>query len=300
MNGFSADDFLSLARSHAQDLEYAEVEVAEIAVTRWSGGMGSAYLDVAVPSDEPVRFDRLLAALSTVSDLDTYVALLPGLCERIVTLKSADGAAKLITDVAGRFAAMSLALAAKVAPIAAALQDLADPAAIITETEAAISRSSRIEIASATALARAFVDAGVNGASTLPIVVAAHGAANAVVDLESLDWLLDRHDVPSEDVFMGLRGAIKEEPLGRISAALDGLKTNRRRRWDIGKALVERAAVEAVGARAPWLDLALASRPPSKKNERRSYDDYEASLGTAADGDPSVDDVVRQLRQRLG
>lgn len=300
MNGFSADDFLSLAASHAEELEYAEVEVAEIAATRWSGGMGSAYLDVAVTSDDPDSFDRVFAALATVSDLDTYVELLPGLGERIVVLKSADAAAKLVANVAGRIDAMPLAMAAKVAPVALAIQDLADPSAIITEVESAISRTSRSEISAATALARAFVDAGVNGASTLPTAVAAHGAANAVVDLDSLGWLLDRREVPSDDVFMGLRGTIREEPLGKVSAALDGLNANRRRRWDVGKALVERAAAEAVGTRAPWLDLALASRAPSKKNERRSYDDYEVALNAAVEGDSSVDDIVRELRQRLG
>lgn len=300
MNGFSDNDFLSLAGSHAEDLEYAEVEVADMAATRWSAGMGSAYLVVAVTSDDPARFEGVFAALAAVSDIDTYVSLLAGLGERIVVLKSADAAAKLVANVAGRIAAMPLATAAKVAPVAEAIQELAGPGPIITEVESAIRRTSRLEIAAATALAKAFVDAGVNGAPTLPTAVAAHGAANAVVDLDSVSWLLSRREVPSEDVFMGLRGSIKEEPLGRISAALDGLNANRRQRWDVGKALVERAAAEAVGARAPWLEAALPSRAPSKKHERRAYDDYEAALNTAVGGDSSVDDIVRELRQQLG
>ncbi len=300
MNGLSADDFLSLASSHADDLEYAEVEVADMAAARWSAGMGSAYLGVAVTSDDPGRFEGVFAMLAAVGDIDAYVGLLGGLGERIAVLESADAAAKLVASVAGRIGAMPLPTAGKVAAVAAAIQDLADPGPIISEIDSAISRTSRMEIAAATALAKAFVDAGVNGASTLPTVVAAHGAANAVVDLDSLGWLLDRREVPSEDVFMGLRGAIKDEPFGRISAALDGLNANRRRRWDVGKALVERAAAEAIGARAPWLDAALVSRTPSKKYERRAYDDYEAALNAAVAGDSSVDEIVRELRQHLG
>ncbi len=300
LNGFSDDDFLSLAGSHAEELEYAEVEVADMAAVRWSAGKGSAYLGVAVTSDDPARFDGVFAALVAVSDIDNYVALLAGLGVRIVDLKSADAAAKLVADMAGRIAAMPLATAAKVAPVAEAIQDLTDPGPVVTEIESAIARTSRVEIATATALAKAFVDAGVHGAQTLPTAVAAHGAANAVVDLDSLGWLLDRREVPSEDVFMGLRGAIKSEPFAHISAALDGLNANRRRRWDIGKALVERAAAEAVDARVPWLEAAMASRAPSKKHERRAYDDYEAALNAAVDGDSSVDNIVRELRQQLG
>jgi len=300
INGFSDDDFLSLAGSHAEDLEYAEVEVADMAAARWSAGMGHDYLDVAVTSDDPAGFDRVFAALDAVSDVDTYVALLGGFGERIVVLESASAAAKLVANIAGRIGAMPLATAARVAPVASGLQDLTGLEPIITEIESAISRTSRLEIAAATALAKAFVDAGVNGASTLLRALAAHGGANAVVDLDSLAWLLDRREVPSEDVFMGLRGAIKDEPFGRISAALSGLNANRRRRWDVGKALVERAADEAPGARESWLDAALASRAPSKKNERRAYDEYEAALNAAVDGDSSVDDIVRALRQQLG
>ena len=78
------------------------------------------------------------------------------------------------------------------------------------------------------------------------------------------------------------------------------MNANRRRRWDVGKALVERAASEAPDARGPWLYAAQASRAPSKKNERRAYDEYGAALDAAVDGAPSVDEVVRELRQQLG
>jgi hypothetical protein len=255
---------------------------------------------VALTADEAPQIDAVFVALKGVADATIYLGLLPGLADRLVALGSAYGAERLIADIVARISALTHPLMSQAAPIAANVQSLADPAPLVAAVGANLGGVARLEIPAATAVARNFVEAGVKGANDLPRVVAQHSAAEGTIDLDNVSWLLDQPDVDGDNVILGLRGAIKTEPEGKIRAALEQMPKNRRSRWDIGKALVERAAAEAIGSRLPWIEDALESRTPSRKNNATEHDEYGDALNRAVEGDPSTDAAVTQLRERLG
>jgi hypothetical protein len=148
-------------------------------------------------------------------------------------------------------------------------------------------------------MVRAVVDASVRGAEDLPGVIAQHGATLGTVDLDHVDWLARQSSARKPDIRIGLVAAIRSEDPGRVLPAIDRLTPSfLRDEWQVGKALVERAADAPVGAREPWLAAAGHSKaPPSGRREERSA--YGSALDRALDGDPAVEVTIRSLREKL-
>jgi hypothetical protein len=293
-------DWIAFVTSHRALLEERGVGVGALATARWAAGKGKDYLEIALTADEALQVDAVFAALKGVADATIYLELLPGLADRIVALGSTYGAERLIADIVGRMPALTHALVEQAAPVVARVQHLADPTSLVVAVGTDLGGAARAEIPAATAVAKRFVEAGVMGADDLPRVVAQHSAAEGTIDLDSVTWLLDQPGVNGDSVILGLRGAIKTEPQGKIRSALGQMSKTRRGRWDIGKTLVERAAAEAVGSRLPWLEDALESRTPSRKHNAAEHDEYEDALNRAVEGDPATDKAVTSLRERLG
>jgi len=301
MSAISAGaDWIDFVTSQRLLLEERGVNVADLATDRWAAGKGKEYLEVALSADEAPQIDAMFAALKGIADASTYVDLLSGLADRIAVLESGYGADRLIADITGRMSVLTYTLLERTAPVIARVQHLADSSALLAAIASNLGGAARLEVPSATAVARKFVEEGVNGAADLPPVVAQHSGAEGTIDLENVTWLLDQPGVNGDSVILGLRGAIKEAPGEKIRTALGQMSKTRRGRWDIGKALVERASAEPVGSRLPWLEDALESRTPSRKNNPTEHDEYEDALNRAVEGDPATDDVVRTLRERLG
>ena len=294
-----ADDFIAIATTQRTRLGELGVKVGEMAASRWAAGNGSEYLAITLPNVEVASQDTTFAGLAGVVDPGTYANLLDSLADRIVALESGEAAKRALADVASRVSTFGVSTVASLAPTIAKVQDLADPAPVVNAMETALKTMGRDEIATATGAAKSFVDADVIGGDALPAVAAAHGAALATVDLTHLNWLFEQPKVNAEHVVLGLRGAIGTVPHAKVTAALAAMSKTRRRRADIGKALVERAATEPVGERLPWLVDALASGAPSSKHSRSDHDEYQDALNRAVDGDPATDDAVRELRGKL-
>ncbi len=294
------NEWIAFVTAQRALLEERGVAVASLATARWAAGKGKEYLNVALTADETPQIDAVFAALKGVADATIYLGLLPSLADRLVALGSASGAERLIADIVARMSSLTHPLMGQTAPVAANVQSLTDPAPLVASVGANLGGVARLEIPAATAVARKFVEVGVKGANDLPRVVAQHSAAEGTIDLDNVSWLLDQPDVAGDYVILGLRGAIKTEPEAKIRAALAQMPKTRRARWDIGKALVERAAAEPVGSRLPWLEDALESRTPSRKNNTTEHDEYGDALDRAVEGDKATDEAVTQLRERLG
>src|SRR5207245_4205727 len=84
LTGMSAADFLSIAKSHRQQLDAAGVLIADLATTRWAAGQGREYLEVARTDDEPPQLDRVFAAMKGVADADQYLAAIDGIAGKVI------------------------------------------------------------------------------------------------------------------------------------------------------------------------------------------------------------------------
>jgi hypothetical protein len=299
MTGMSGPAFLEFAGAQRRLLDARGIGVAAMATTRWAAGNGKEYLDVAIVADEAPQFDAVFAGLQAVADAATYIGLLDGLADRALSLGSKYAAGRLIADIAGRMPSLTHDLMGSSAEVVAKIQRLADAAPVVSAAAAALGVAARLEIPAATAVAKNFVEAGVKGAHDLPRVVVEHAAAEGTIDLDNVNWLLEQSAVSGENVILGFRMAIKDAPQGKVRAVLDDLPKTRRRRRDLGKALVERAASEPSGSRVPWLEDALESGTPSRKHNRNEHDEYEDALNRAVEGDAATDQIVRRLRGKL-
>lgn len=296
LTGMSAEDFLSIAKSHRKQLDTVGVLVADLAVTRWAAAQGHEYLEIALTEDEPAQFDRVFTALKGVADADEYVAGVDAIARRVVEFGSVTGSARLMTDLAGHVATLPSPAVGRLAPVVGSVQSLADPAPVIAALNAMISASGKPEIPLVTPVTKSFIDAGVTGADALPPALAIRCAGQGTVDLDNLAWLWDHAGASAEEVQTALGAAIQTEPASRIMPALDGLNRTRRKRWGIGMSLVERASKELPGERRIWLEAAKVGNTDT--SDRKGREAFRAALDVAAAGD-AVDDIVGELRGRL-
>ncbi len=301
LDAMSGPDFISVAKSHRSQLADRDVKVTELAAAKWAAGNGKDYLEVAITADDPAQLDALFQALKVVADPTAYVSLMPGLSERLAALDAAEGSSRMLAAVVTRIssASLSYALLEQLASPVAVVQHLADPVPLVTAVAGVLASAPRAEIPATTSVAMGFVAAGVRGAEGLPPVVADHASAEGTMDLDNVNWLIKQPGVNADNVILGLRSAIKAEPHAKVRAAIEGMNKNRRGRWAIGKALVERAAEEPSGSRLDWLEDALASGAPSRKHNPTEHGEYEDALNRAVEGDAATDDIVRRLRNRL-
>ena len=297
LNGMaSGADVVALMTSHRAQLEERGVTVSEMAANRWVTGMGAGYLPIALDRDRKESLDLVFSKVAAISDSTIYAGLLPVLAARVVQLASREGAERVFADLAGRVNTLGATVVAGLAASVAKLQDLASPSEVVAAMSGLVGRVRREEIPMATAATRSFVEAGVTGANELPVVVSRYGAGLGAVDLGNMNWLLEQPNVSANDVIVGLRGSISTEPFAAVHAALEGMHRSRRKRADIGKALIERAASEPVGSRQPWLKDATANGVPSSPEARREYRD---ALRRASEGDPGTNEPAALLWDKL-
>jgi hypothetical protein len=297
-----ADEFRELVERHRSELESAGVNVTEMASLRWAAGQGAAYARLALAPGRDSDADAWVASLAGMSDASSYASITDGVVPILVELDAERAAAGLIADIAKRATTFKWATLVDLASVVAGVQSLSSPDPVVLALAAqiaAIPPASKSDIGPATTSVRAFVDARVQAAERLPGDIAERGATLGTVDLDHGDWLVRQSSARKPDVRTGLVAAIRSEDPGRVLSAIGRLTPSfLRDEWQVGKALVERAADAPVGAREPWLVAAgQCKAPPTSKREERS--DYESALDRALDGDPAVESIVRSLRQNL-
>jgi hypothetical protein len=292
-------DFDDLVESDRARLEAAGVDVTTIAAGRWAAGQGADYLRIALRPGRDADTDAVSAALASVTDQKTYLDVLTAGVPVIVELDARRAAAGIIADISKRAATFKDESVQGLAPAVAGLQDLAPVDAVIAAIATSATSAPAAEMAGRTSVVRSFVDAKVAGAATIPLVLAQHGAAIGYIDLDQAPWLLG-HGAKIDDVRSSVAARIKTEPVAVIAPALDPLSRGRLRgAWQIGKALVERAASSPIGSRDEWLLLAENWSVPPSKGQRQNRDDYEAALSTAAADDPAAQATAARLRAKL-
>src|SRR5262249_13098062 len=150
-----------------RQLDGSGFAVAELAIRRWASGGGKEYLQVAITGDVAEQFDAIYVALSGIVDGTTWSSLLPGLAERIASVSSVDGAAKLVAAMADRVARLPSSHIESMAEIAATLEKFTDVQSLTDAVRIRINGSDKAEMDQATRIARAFVDARLAGAADL-------------------------------------------------------------------------------------------------------------------------------------
>jgi len=298
----SADEFRQLVEEHRSELETAGVNVTEMASLRWAAGQGAAYARLALAPGRDSDADTWAASLAGIGDPSSYTGITNAVVPILAELGAERAAAGLMADISKRASTFTWATLGDLASVVAGLQGLSSPDPVVSALAARIGSippSSKSEIGPATAMVLAHVEAGIQGVERLPGVVAEHGAALGTIDLDHVDWLARQSSVRKPDVRIGLIAGIRSEDPSRVLPAIGRLAPSfLRDEWQVGKALVERAADAPVGAREPWLVAAgRCKAPPSGKTEERS--NYASALDRAFDGDPTVESTVRSLREKL-
>lgn len=299
MTTLDADAFKNVVTAHRTALEQHGVKVAGLATARWVNGQGSDYVAVALGDGEDGNITTVLAGLQGVADAATYPFLVEALAQHALRLGSQPLAEGLISDLAKRISTFGPPAIGSMAASLALVQELGSPEPVMTAMHAAIIAADKSDIDPLTDVVRQLVASGVTGSRGLPPEIANRGAAHGTVSLGNLRWLSEQPDTDPETTRSGFLGAIEIAPYDQVHAALEGMDGRVRRAWQIGLALVRRAAAEPVGGRLGWLDDAASSGVPSQRDHSTEREEYGQALDRALEGDDSVQDAVVRLRQKL-
>lgn len=91
---------------------------------------------------------------------------------------------------------------------------------------------------------------------------------------------------------------IRTEKVITLAPALQSVRGRLDSAWQIGKALVERAAASPDGSRDDWLVQPEPWKVPPSKGQAQNRDDYRAALD-AASTDPAAQATAARLRAKL-
>jgi hypothetical protein len=293
-----ADEFRDLADTERTTLEAAGVDVSTQAAARWAAGQGAEYSRMALAPGRDADADALSVAVATISDPDNFVAIVTAVVPVLVDLKSERGAKGVMKDIAVRVPVLKDATLEQLAAVVRGLESLTSPEPVLSAFQTAIGAAALSTIAETTSLVRAFVEAKVTGAAALPPVLAVHGAAQGRIDINQAGWMVGQKGVKRDDVRTALASMIGSEPAAVLAPALQSVRGRLGAAWQIGKALVERAAASPNGSRDEWLLLAEDWNVPPSKGQRQNRDDYRAALDTAS-VDPSAQTTAARLRAKL-
>jgi hypothetical protein len=244
--------------------------VAGIAAGRWAVGQGAEYARLTLAPGRDADADALTVAVAAISDAGAYVAIVEAIVPVLVDLKSERGARGLMADIAVRVPLFKDATLQQLAPVVRGIQSLTSPDPVISALQTAIGAAGVSAISETTSLARAFVDAKVAGATALPPVLAVHAAAQGTIDLAQAGWLVGQKGVKRDDVRTALISMIGSESAAVLAPALQSVQGRLSRAWQIGKALVERAAVSPDLSRDEWLVLAEDWNVPPRRGNGRT------------------------------
>jgi hypothetical protein len=242
--------------------------------------------------------DALALALAGVADQDVYVAVVGAVLPVLVELEARRAATGIVEDIAKRVPLFKDVVVSQLAPVVARLQTLTSVDPVVSAVQAIASAALIADIAAATSVIRAFVEAKVAGAAALPPALAEHGAALGTIDLDQAAWLLRQKGVRRDNVRTALVSLIRTEPASTIAPTLQTVRRGLGEGWQIGKALVERAAASPDGSRDEWLILAEPWNVPPAKGQRQNRDDYRDALDRAAQ-DPGAQATAAKLRGKL-
>jgi hypothetical protein len=242
--------------------------------------------------------DALSAAVATIADASKYVAVLKAVVPVLTELEAERAAAGIIANMAARTPALKDATLSELAPVVRGMQELTPADPVIAALLTSIAAAPVSAIAETTSVVRTFVDEKVTGAAALPPALAEHAAAVGAVDLSQAGWLLGRKGVKQDDMRTALVSMVRTESAAFLGPALESVRKRLDSAWQIGKALVERAAASPDGARDEWLLLAEPWKVPPSKSQRQNRDDYRAALDTAS-SDPAAQATAARLRAKL-
>lgn len=292
------EEFRDLVGTERSPLEAAGVDVATIAAGRWAAGQGFEYARLTLTPGRDADADSLAAGLAAIADQDAYVAIVTAVVPVLVELAAVRAASAVVADIALRFPLFKDATLAQLAPVVRGLKGLTSTNPVLSALEAAIAAAPAASMGETTLLVRTFADAKVEGAQALPPALAVHAAALGAIDLDQARWLVGQKGVKPGDVRTAMVAMIKTEPLAVLAPALEAIRGHLKGAWQIGKALVERAAVSPDGSRDEWLVQAEHWHAPPSRGQRQSLDDYAAALDTAAQ-DPDAQTTIARLRGKL-
>lgn len=292
------EEFLDLVRDQRARLEASGVDPAEIAAARWAAGLGSEYARVTLSTGQGEGDEALALALAGVSDQSEYVAIVDAVLPVLVDLSANGAAERIVADIAGRVPTFKEATLIDLAPVVRGLQGLAHADPVIAALLLMVSNAPFAEIHDVTSVIRAYVETGVDGSKTLPPVLSERGAALGTIDVTQAQWLLHQTGVRPADVRTSLISLVRTESAPTMMPTLAAVRSRLGRTWQIGKALVERAATSPEGSREDWLLSAEAWNVPSGVNQRQARDEYRDALDQAAE-DSTVQEIAARIRRRL-
>jgi KAP family P-loop domain len=292
------EEFRDLVETERSRLESAGVDLATVAAGRWAAGQGFEYARMTLAPGREADADALAVAAAGIEDQDVYVAVVAAVLPVLLELEAPRAASGIIADIATRVPLFKDATLGQLAPVVGGLQVLTPVDPVVSALQTAISAASAAAIAETTSLVRAFVEAKVSGAAALPAALAEHGAALGTIDLGQIAWLARQTGVKRDHVRTALVALIKTEPAATLAPTLGAVRGRLDEAWQIGKALVERAAASPDGSRDEWLVLAERWNVPPTKGQRQNRDDYAAALDTAAQ-DVVAQTTAARLRGKL-
>jgi hypothetical protein len=292
------EEFRDLVETQRSLLEASGADVVAVAAGRWAAGQGAEYARMAIAPGRDADADSLALAAAGVADQDVYVAVVSAAVPILLELEATRAASSIIADIAKRVPVFKDAAAIELAPVVGRLQTLTSVDPVVAAVQATASSAPVAAIATVTSVVRAFVDAKVAGAAVLAPVLAEHGAALGTIDLGQATWLAKQVGVKRDHVRTALVALIKTESAVALAPTLEAVRGRLGEAWQIGKALVERAAASPDGSRDEWLLLAESWNVPPTKGQRQNRDDYAAALDVAA-LDRAAQATAAKLRGKL-
>lgn len=292
------EEFRDLVQTERPVLEATGVDVAATAAARWAAGQGAEYAQMALAPGPDADADALTPAVATIADASTYASVVGAVVPILVELKAERAAAGIVADMAIRVPTLKDATLRELAPVVRGLEALTPVDPVVSALTTSIAAAPISAIADTTSLVRAFVDAKVAGAAALLPALAEHAAAVGAVVPDQAGWLLRQKGVKRDDVRTALVSMIRTESVSVLAPALQTVRGRLDSAWQIGKALVERAAASPDGGRDEWLVLAEPWKVPPTKGQRQNREDYRAALDTVS-SDSAAQATAARLRAKL-